>query len=132
MSTASPYKRRRPSLLRNLWVYRKLVAAAIVLGLILWFINTNSDKVLVHFPFGFGSFSSTTGMIILVSTLAGAVFGSLLTGVFMSIKLVGWRSAYDPELMEKANSLASPSLDDDLPPPDYAVKTPDGLAPPKW
>ncbi len=131
MSTASPYKRRRPSLLRNLWVYRKLVLAAIVLGLILWFTNTNSDKVDVYFPFGIGSVSSTTGMIILASTLAGAIVGSLVTAVIMSIKIVGRRGYEEAEEAEKPATSGS-HLDDDLPPPDYAVKTSDGLSPREW
>ena len=35
---ASPYKRRRPSLVRNFWVYRRVVGLAMALGLMLWFI----------------------------------------------------------------------------------------------
>lgn len=131
MSTVSPYKRRKHSLLRNLWVYRRLVLAAIVLGLILWFTKTNSTQVLVYFPFGTGSVSSTTGMIILASTLAGAVVGSLVTAVVMSIKLGGRRLAYDDEGIAKPAASGS-RRDDDLPPADYAVKTPDGLSPPPW
>ena len=132
MSTASPYKRRRPSLLRNLWVYRRLVLAAIVLGLVLWFTNTNSDKVLVHFPFGIGSVSSTTGMIILASTLAGAIFGSLVTAVVMSVMLAGRRAHYEVEEVGKPTTSGSKLDDDDLPPPDYAVKTTEGISPPEW
>ena len=131
MSTVSPYKRRKHSLLRNLWVYRKLVLAAIVLGLILWFTKTNSTQVLVYFPFGIGSVSSTTGMIILASTLAGAMVGSLVTAVVISVKIAGRRGLYDDEEMVKPAASGS-RLDDDLPPADYAVKTPDGLSPPRW
>ena len=51
---ASPYKRRRPSLVRNFWVYRKLIALAMVLGLMLWFIWANNAPVTVSFPFRLG------------------------------------------------------------------------------
>ncbi len=131
MSAGSPYKRRRPSLLRNLWVYRRLVLAAIVLGLVLWFTKTNSTEVLVYFPFGLGSVSSTTGMIILASTFAGAVVGSLVTAVVMSLLLANRRGQTDShELAKPATS--GTGLEDDLPPSDYAVKTPDGLSPRNW
>ena len=59
---ASPYKRRRKrSLIRNLWVYRRLVALAVVVGLLLWFVLTNNERVTIAFPFRLGSFQSTTG-----------------------------------------------------------------------
>ena len=35
------YKRRRPSIIRNFWVYRRLIGTAILLGLMLWFIWVN-------------------------------------------------------------------------------------------
>src|ERR1017187_8757421 len=39
------YKRRRPSIIRNFWVYRRLIGTAILLGLMLWFISVNHDVV---------------------------------------------------------------------------------------
>ena len=42
---AYPYKRRRPSIVRNFWVYRRLIALAMVLGLMLWFIWANNEPV---------------------------------------------------------------------------------------
>src|SRR5580704_1415021 len=66
------YKRRRPSLVRNFWVYRRLVGLAMVLGLMLWFIWANNAKVTVFFPFGLGTYESRLGLIILLSALVGS------------------------------------------------------------
>ncbi len=74
---ASPYKRRRPALVRNFWIYRRLVGLALVLGLLLWFIWANNEKVTVAFPFRLGTFQSTTGMVILLSALVGSVATAL-------------------------------------------------------
>jgi uncharacterized integral membrane protein len=69
---ASPYKRRRPSIVRNFWVYRRLVGLAMVLGLLLWFIWANNTPVTVSFPFRLGTWKSTIGLVILMSALAGS------------------------------------------------------------
>ena len=68
----SPYKRRRPSILRNFWVYRRLVLVAMVLGLLLWFIWANNEQVTVAFPFRLGKVTSSVGVIILTSALVGS------------------------------------------------------------
>ena len=68
----SPYKRRRPSIIRNFFVHRRLVALAMVLGLMLWFIWANNQAVTVAFPFRLGSLSSSLGLVILASALVGA------------------------------------------------------------
>ena len=68
------YKRRRPSIIRNFWVYRRLIGTAILLGLMLWFISANDAQVTVAFPFGLGKLNSTIGMVILLSALVG-LFG---------------------------------------------------------
>src|SRR5262252_1732122 len=70
---ASPYKRRRPSIVRNFWVYRRVVGLAMVLGLMLWFIWANNAPVTVSFPFRLGTLTSTTGLVILLSALVGSV-----------------------------------------------------------
>ena len=54
---AYEYKRRRPSIIRNFWVYRRLIGTAILLGLMLWFIWANDAQVTVAFPFGLGKLS---------------------------------------------------------------------------
>ena len=66
---AYEYKRRRPSIIRNFWVYRRLIGTAVLLGLMLWFIWANNDQVTVAFPFGLGKLTSTTGVVILLSML---------------------------------------------------------------
>ncbi|MBX6316148.1 MAG: DUF1049 domain-containing protein [Isosphaeraceae bacterium] len=121
----SPYKRRRPRLLRNLWVYRKLVLAAILLGLMLWFVVINNVQVTVYFPFGLGQITSTTGIIILL----GAIAGSLVTGLIITLVLAvrHYRTqAGEPE------PPASADLLDDRPPSDYAAKTTEGFSDAPW
>src|SRR5262249_61230914 len=77
------YKRRRPSIIRNFWVYRRLIGTAVLLGLMLWFIWANGDPVTVAFPFGLGKLSSTTGIVILLSALVGSVLTILATTVVL-------------------------------------------------
>ena len=55
---AYQYKRRRPSIIRNFWVYRRLIGSAILLGLMLWFIWANDTAVTVAFPFRLGQLNS--------------------------------------------------------------------------
>jgi uncharacterized integral membrane protein len=119
---ASPYKRRRRSLIRNLWVYRRLVVLAVVVGLLLWFVLTNNERVTIAFPFRLGSFQSTTGLVILLSALVGSLLTALTFGLFWALKLA--RAEADEPVDVK---LARPAIDDDLPPSDYAAKTGDGL-----
>jgi uncharacterized integral membrane protein len=119
---SSYYKRRKRSLIRNLWVYRRLVALAVVVGLLLWFVLTNNERVTIAFPFGLGSFQSTTGLVILLS----AMVGSLLTA--FTLTLIWALRRARPDLDEPLDAKPSRTpIDDDLPPPDYAAKTGDGL-----
>jgi uncharacterized integral membrane protein len=120
----SPYKRRRPSILRNFWVYRRLVLVAMVLGLLLWFIWANNDKVTVAFPFGLGKVTSSTGVIILASALVGSGVTLLVTTFYLAIR--ARRGGKHPEPDEK------PPRDEELPPPDYAAKTGEGLSGQRW
>ncbi|GAC1449576.1 MAG: hypothetical protein NVSMB9_33510 [Isosphaeraceae bacterium] len=112
---AIPYKRRRPSLVRNFWIYRRLVGLAMVLGLILWFIWANRDPVRVAFPFGLGQLNSTLGLVILLSALVGSVATALtatLLYTWRRVQTSGTRSTDDE----------SDALHDDRPPLDYAAK----------
>lgn len=120
---ASPYKRRRPSILRNFWVYRRLVLVALVLGLLLWFIWANNQEVTVAFPFRLGQVSSSVGVIILASALVGSVATLLLTTVYLAIR--ARRAARPADTGDKGPT-------DDLPPPDYAAKTGEGLTGSRW
>ena len=118
----SPYKRRKRSLIRKLWVYRKLVALAVVVGLLLWFVLTNNERVTIAFPFGLGSFQSTTGLVILLSAMVGSFLTAFTMGVIWALR---WAR---PDLDEPDEARASRTpIDDDLPPSDYAAKTGEGL-----
>ena len=122
----SPYKRRKPSLIRNLWVYRHLIVVAFALGVLLWFVVINNVEVQVFFPFGLGSLTSSTGIIILL----GALFGSLLTllalGFLYALRRL--KAGHRPADQEREAG----HLDDDLPPSDYAAKSPEGLDDAPW
>jgi uncharacterized integral membrane protein len=120
---SSYYKRRKRSLVRNLWVYRRLVAAAIVLGLMLWFVLTNNERVTIAFPFALGNFQSTTGLVILLSAMVGSFVTALTMTVIWAIR----RSRLDRDEAPAAPPGKSP-IADDLPPPDYAAKTGEGLS----
>src|SRR5262245_10803879 len=110
----SPYKRRRPSLVRNFWVYRRLIGLALVLGLLLWFIWANNDPVTVSFPFRLGNFKSTTGWVILLSALVGSALTALTMTLFYALYRVQAGSGRAPE--------DENPLPDDRPPAGYAAK----------
>src|SRR5207248_3338133 len=108
---SSPYyKRRRPSLIRNFWIYRRLVALAIVLGLVLWFVAINSTEVTVFFPFRLGKVTSTSGLLLLL----GAGVGSVVTALAMTLILaIRRRRPPSAQTVRDARS----ELPDDRPPP---------------
>lgn len=117
-------RRRRPaSLIRNFWVYRRLVALAALMGLILWFVWRNSQDVTVHFPFGLGTVGSTVGVVILASVLVGGLASALGLTVMLAIGRARSGSTLSAPPDEMPNSVP-----DDLPPADYA-KTTDAFAP---
>jgi uncharacterized integral membrane protein len=122
----SPYKRRRPSLLRNFWVYRRLVLLAMVLGLILWFTWANNSPVTVAFPFGLGSFSSTSGRVILLSALVGSLTTAMAMTIFGVWKL---RHVVGRPPVETEHRT---DLPEELPPADYASKTAEGFRGSRW
>jgi uncharacterized integral membrane protein len=115
------YKRRRPSLVRNLWVYRRLVAAALVLGLLLWFVVINSAPVTVYFPFKLGEISSTAGIIVLLGAAAGSIITALVMTIVLAVRRyksgAGDAGGFDPEA----------TLPEERPPTDYAAKTGEGF-----
>jgi uncharacterized integral membrane protein len=119
------YKRRRPSIIRNFWVYRRLIGTAILLGLMLWFIWANGDPVTVAFPFGLGKLTSKTGIVILLSALVGSILTILATTVVLALRRL--RSAPAPQ---DSPNPADPTVD--RPPPDYAAKTTEGFPNADW
>jgi len=60
-----------PQMVRNLWIYRRLLALAVLLGVALFFVLSNREKVKVSFPF-LGGIDSTSGIVMLVSAALGA------------------------------------------------------------
>lgn len=116
----TPYRRRRPSIVRNLWVYRHLVAVAFLLGVLLWFVLSNRDPVRVWLPFKLGSYESSSGVVILVSALAGSVVTFLALGtISLTRRLKSGPAAVDGEDGEV--------FLDDRPPSDYASKASEGF-----
>jgi uncharacterized integral membrane protein len=122
---AYQYKRRRPSIIRNFWVYRRLILTAILLGVMLWFIWANDATVTVRFPFGLGSYTSRTGIVILLSALVGSVLTILATTVVFALRRL--RNAPAPQ--DPPNPADLPP---DRPPPDYAAKTTEGFPNAHW
>ena len=119
------YKRRRPSIIRNFWVYRRLIGTAVLLGLMLWFIWANGDPVTVAFPFGLGKLSSTTGIVILLSALLGSLLTILATTVVFAVRrLRAGPAPQDPP--DPGDPI------DDRPPSDYAAKTAEGFPNAHW
>lgn len=119
----SPYKRRRPALLLNLWIYRYLIAAAVVLGVMLWFILINNTAVTVVFPFRLGTIQSTLGIVILLAAAAGGLATALVTTLVLALR----RLRAGPARAE----LDDEPLPDDRPPADYASKVTEGFPDPR-
>src|SRR5262245_46283893 len=115
----TPYKRRRPSIIRNFIVYRRLIALAMVLGLMLWFIWANNQDVTVAFPFRLGSFSSSLGLVILLSALVGSLATALTMTIVYTLKR---RQSLRQQVGDDPAELG-----DDRPPADYAAKTTEGF-----
>jgi uncharacterized integral membrane protein len=122
---AYEYKRRRPSILRNLWIYRGVIITAILLGLMLWFIWANDAKVTVAFPFGLGTLTSSLGIVILLSALVGSLTTILVSTVIIAIRKVR-RTQSSPDQPSPTE------LPADQPPPDYAAKTTEGFSNAHW
>jgi uncharacterized integral membrane protein len=120
------YKRRRPSIIRNFWVYRRLIGTAVLLGLMLWFIWANDATVTVAFPFGLGTLTSTTGLVILLSALVGSIVTALAMTLFFTL-----RRAQASGGGSKGGDEEVPPLPDDRPPVDYA-KTTEGFPESRW
>jgi uncharacterized integral membrane protein len=123
---SAPYKRRRSAgFVRNLWVYRRLVAAAIVAGLTLWFILVNNTELAVRFPFGIGPWITTSGVAILL----GAIAGSIMTGLVLTIVLTMKRFRRPSGRDDDGDPRAIP---EERPPVDYASKAKEGFPDSGW
>lgn len=122
---AYQYKRRRPSIIRNFWVYRRLIGTAMLMGLMLWFIWANNEQVKVSFPFRIGTYDSSVGVVILLSALCGSLLTVLAMTVYFALRKI--RSGQSPN-----DAVEMRDLDDDRPPSDYAAKTEDGIRNSQW
>jgi uncharacterized integral membrane protein len=122
------YKRRKPSIIRNFWVYRRLIGTAVLLGLMLWFIMVNHEQVTVQFPFGLGKLTSTTGVVILLSALVGSLATILVTTVIIAIRRMRrTQIPRDPHDPPKPTEVVA-----DRPPADFAAKTREGFSNAHW
>jgi uncharacterized integral membrane protein len=113
-------------LIQTAWHHRKLVVLAVAVGVLLWFIVANRTEVVVVLPFWLGSFETRSGLAMLFGALAGAIVTLLAIGATWTIR----RAREAPEarpLTEKP-----PWVDDELPPPDYAARTPEGFSDTGW
>lgn len=124
---AYQYRRRKPSILRNFWIYRRLVGAAVLLGLMLWFIWANNAPVTVAFPFGLGAVSSSLGIVVLLSASVGSIATILLMTVVYTYRRIRASQGEGPD-----EPSTSPELGEDRPPPDYASKTTEGFSNTPW
>jgi uncharacterized integral membrane protein len=122
---AYQYKRRRPSIIRNFWVYRRLIGTAVLLGLMLWFIWANDAQVTVAFPFGLGTHPGRLGIVILLSALVGSLATVLVTTLIIAMRRL--RSVHAPQDPPNPTDLNA-----DRPPADYAAKTSDGFPNAHW
>lgn len=123
---AAPYKRRRSaSLIRNLWVYRRLVLAAILAGLTLWFILVNSQDVEVRLPFWSTPLKASLGMAILVAAVAGSIITLLITTIVMTMRKLRTGHAHEPDPDPSA-------IPEERPPSDYASKAKEGFPGSDW
>ena len=82
--------------------------------------------VLVAFPFGMGSLTSSSGIVILLSAMAGSVLTMMAMGVLFALR----RLKAGPQASEVEKEAAV--FDDDLPPSDYAAKAPEGFDDAPW
>jgi uncharacterized integral membrane protein len=119
------YKRRRISFFRNLWVYRRLIGSAILLGIMIWFIWANDAAVTVAFPFKLGRLNSSLGIVILLSALVGSLVTMLIMTVVMATRWKRSTQSAEPPPVSTA-------LPGDRPPPDYAAKAPEGFSNARW
>ncbi len=121
MSQQHPSKR---NILRTLWISRRLVAAALLVGTLLWFILTNNQNVTVYMPFGLGQVGSSVGIIVLASALVGAAASALILTVAWALR----RYHYNP----KTQGEVTQHIPTDRPPDDYAAQTREGFSDAPW
>jgi uncharacterized integral membrane protein len=117
--------------LRTFWAYRHLTAAAIVLGVTLWFITANQQPATVRFPFGLGQMNTSVGLAFLSGVLTGCVVTLLFVTIVWTLRR-GKTEASQIGLPGSAEAKFGPlpetSWTDELPPSDYAARSGEGIS----
>ena len=85
-----------PRMIRNIWIYRSVIALAVLLGIICGFVLSNREEVDVRFPF-IGTVRSWAGVLILVS----AALGSAATWVIMTFRSTLVRARQEKQRQEQ-------------------------------
>jgi uncharacterized integral membrane protein len=118
---------RMPKFLRDLWAARRLVAAAVIIGILLWFIVGNNQPATVYLPFGLGQPSASIGVIVLASALAGSLATVLILTLVLAL-----RRYRGPARAPAVPPEPHKDLIDELPPSDYAARTGEGFTDAPW
>ncbi len=105
---AYQYKRRKLAIVRNFWVYRRLIGTAVLLGLMLWFIWANSAPVVVKFPFGLGEYTSTVGVVMLLTALVSSVATILVVTLVFALKRIRGPHSAQSRLIARKKRAISP------------------------
>ena len=100
-----------PQMIRNLWIYRRLLGLTVVLGIVLFFVVSNSATVEVTFPF-IGTLKSWVGVVM----LASAALGAVLTWLVMTFRHA-WHAAKSEHEVPSDGAPAPPpkAAADDVP-----------------
>jgi uncharacterized integral membrane protein len=112
------------NLLQTLWISRRIVGAALLVGTLLWFIVTNNQGVTVHLPFGLGHPSASVGIVVLVS----AIIGSIATVLIMTLVWAWRRYRHSP----KSSRESLQKIPDERPPANYATGATEGFSDASW
>ncbi|ADV61236.1 hypothetical protein Isop_0644 [Isosphaera pallida ATCC 43644] len=101
---ASRYTRKRPSVVRTLWVNRWLLAFGFLALCLIWFIWSNNTEVTITFPLGLGVVQSTVAWVLLSSYLVGVV-----SGVLLALAVMTW-NRFHVQSHEASGATGSTSL----------------------
>ena len=119
----SPYKRRRPSLVKNFWVYRRLIVMAMVLGLLLWFIWVNNAARDGLVPLQAGEPDEHDGP----GDLAERAWSGRSRRRLTMTMVLALRRRRGGAGGRDDDEDRPPAIPEDRPPPDYAAKATEGF-----
>lgn len=121
MSQANPQKR---NFLQTVWLSRRLVVAALLVGTLLWFIVTNNQPITVYMPFGLGQLASSVGIIVLTSAMVGAAASALILTLVWALR----RYQNNPKTLHEVTQ----NITTERPPDNYAAHTREGFSDASW